>query len=209
MTQMDILLVGAGGHARSCIDVIEEHGLYRVAGLVGTAAELGSYCMGYQVMATDDNLAELVQTYRHAMVVVGQISTSAPRRKLYALLTGLGYECPTIVSPRAYVSKHAHLGAGTVVMHGAIVNAAARVGSNCIINSRALIEHDATIGDHCHISTGAIVNGSARVGSGSFLGSTATVRDGITLGENCVVAMGMPVRKDLPDHTLWPNLETR
>ena len=27
-------------------------------------------------------------------------------------------------------------------MHGAIVNAGARVGKNCIINSKSLIEHD-------------------------------------------------------------------
>ena len=30
-------------------------------------------------------------------------------------------------------------------MHGAIVNAGARVGKNCIINSKSLIEHDAVM----------------------------------------------------------------
>ncbi len=29
-----IILVGAGGHARSCIDVIELTGFYKIAGLV-------------------------------------------------------------------------------------------------------------------------------------------------------------------------------
>ena len=34
----EIILIGAGGHALSCIDVIETHGLYRIAGLVGLPA---------------------------------------------------------------------------------------------------------------------------------------------------------------------------
>ena len=30
----EIILIGGGGHARSCIDVIELTGLYKIAGLV-------------------------------------------------------------------------------------------------------------------------------------------------------------------------------
>jgi len=30
----EIILIGAGGHARSCIDVIELSGLFKIAGLV-------------------------------------------------------------------------------------------------------------------------------------------------------------------------------
>ena len=33
-------------------------------------------------------------------------------------------------------------------MHGAIVNALASVGRNCIVNSQSLIEHDAVVMDH-------------------------------------------------------------
>ena len=30
----DIILIGAGGHARACIEVIESGGQYKIAGLV-------------------------------------------------------------------------------------------------------------------------------------------------------------------------------
>ena len=39
-----ILLLGAGGHARSCIDVIEEQGQYQIAGLIGVESERGLIC---------------------------------------------------------------------------------------------------------------------------------------------------------------------
>ena len=83
---------------------------------------------------------------------------------------------PTVISPLAYVSKHAFVGPGTVVMHGVIINAGATVGSNCIINTNAHIEHDAVIGDHCHIATGAIVNGGVRWELVDFVGSGAVIK---------------------------------
>ena len=61
---------------------------------------------------------------------------------------------PTVVSPRAYLSRHARVGGGTTVMHEAIVNCSAEIGENCIINTKALVEHDAKVGNHTHIATG-------------------------------------------------------
>ena len=41
MTRDPILLVGAGGHARACLDVIEQEGRFVVKGLVGLSKEVG------------------------------------------------------------------------------------------------------------------------------------------------------------------------
>ena len=190
MSAAPILLVGAGGHASACIDVIELHGGFTVAGLVGTASEVGKHVLGYPVLGTDDNLPGLLARHARALVAVGHIRTAEPRMRLFARLQSLGFALPAIISPLAHVSRHATLGAGTIVMHGAIVNAGAAVGCNCIINSQALVEHDAAIGDHCHIATAAVVNGGARVGTGSFIGSNATLRQSVRVGERCTIGMG-------------------
>ena len=79
-----------------------------------------------------------------------------------------------------------------------LINAGAKIGSNCIINSKALIEHDAIIGDHCHIATGAIVNGGVKVGSGTFFGSNAVSKEYIEIGENTVIAFGTKIIKNVP-----------
>lgn len=45
----------------------------------------------------------------------------------------------TAISPRAYISKHASIEIGTIVMHDALINAYAEIGKNRIVNSKALL----------------------------------------------------------------------
>jgi sugar O-acyltransferase (sialic acid O-acetyltransferase NeuD family) len=203
MSKPDLILIGAGGHARACIDVIEQDGGYQIAGLIGMPDEMYDHHLGYAVIGTDDDLPELAKTIKYVLITLGQIKTSTHRTRLYQQVVALGFQLPTIIAPSAYVSRHATLGAGTIVMHGAIVNAGASVGKNCIINTRALLEHDATVADHCHISTGAIINGNTMIRSGSFVGSGSIIKEGASLGQNCLVGMGLAVRHNLPDNTLF------
>lgn len=56
MIKPRIILVGAGGHASSYIDVIEQHSQYEIAGLVGTSCELNNETLGYPVIGTEAQL---------------------------------------------------------------------------------------------------------------------------------------------------------
>jgi sugar O-acyltransferase (sialic acid O-acetyltransferase NeuD family) len=209
MSGTPIVLVGAGGHAASCIDVIEQTGRYRIAALIGMPDEAGTRVLGYEVLCGDDRLSELAGNVRHAIIAIGHIKTAAPRVRIFERLWSLGFELPVIVSPRACVSPHAAIGAGTIVMHGAIVNARASVGRNCILNSHSLVEHDAQVGDHCHVATGAILNGAVHVGEGTFVGSRSCVRQEIRIGARCVVGMGERVLSDCADDTTLPRAASR
>jgi sugar O-acyltransferase (sialic acid O-acetyltransferase NeuD family) len=204
VSRMPILLVGAGGHARACIDVIEQEGRFQVSGLVGLPEEIGARILGYPVLGADADLARLMREHAHALITIGQIKTVEPRMRLFERLQQFGCELPVIVSPRAYVSPHATLGAGTIVMHGAVVNAAAAVGRNCIINSQSLIEHDAVIGDHCHVATAAAINSGVHIGAGTFIGSNCSVRQLVNIGARCLVGMGQRVLADCEAGTHIP-----
>ncbi len=183
-----IILVGAGGHCKSCIDVIEQEGRFQIAGIVDSPdAEAPSNVLGYPLLGNDDDLDELRKRIEFALVAVGQLRSAETRSRIYRHLRALEFTLPVVISPHAYVSHHADVGEGTVVMHRATLNAASRVGVNCIINNHSLVEHDAVVEDFCHISTGAIVNGQAVVGSGSFVGSGAVVVNGETIPENSFV----------------------
>jgi sugar O-acyltransferase (sialic acid O-acetyltransferase NeuD family) len=196
-----LLLVGAGGHARASADVIEREGCYEIVGLVGTETELGQSRFGFKVIATDSNWDLLARDYRYAFIGIGQIKAPDVRMSLYRQLVDLGFELPAVISPFSYVSRGTLIGPGTIVMHGAIINSGARIGANCIINSRALIEHDAVVSDHCHISTGVIINGDVRIGIGSFIGSGSVIKEGVSIGNCCLVRMNSSIRADLPDNS--------
>jgi len=201
MSKPGLLLIGAGGHAKSCIDVIEQEGKFRIIGLVGSPNEVGTHVLDYEVLGTDDVLTELLNLSQFALVAVGQIGTNDLRSTLFSKIANIGFKLPVVMSPMAYVSPHAVIGKGSVVMHRATVNAGAKIGDNCIINSHALIEHDVIVEDHCHIATSVTINGGATVGHSSFVGSGSTIRELITIGDSCTIGMGISVRHDLPSNS--------
>lgn len=202
MKPQPLLLIGAGGHAAACIDVVELDGRCSVVGLVASAPELGKQLFGYPVVGTDEDLPELIEKYPNALIGIGHIKTPEPRIRIFDLLQSLGCAMPVVVSSRAYVSRHASVGAGSIIMHGAVVNAGAVIGRNCIINSQSLVEHYVVIADHCHVSTAAAINGGVRVGTGTFIGSGSSVREGISIGEGCRIGMGQKVTADCAAGTL-------
>jgi sugar O-acyltransferase (sialic acid O-acetyltransferase NeuD family) len=203
MTRPGVILIGAGGHARACIDVIEQHDCFKIVGLVGKFEQMHTKILGYDVIGVDTDLPELAKYTQYAIISVGQIQTAEKREQLYVKALKSGFQFPVIISPTAYVSKHSQVGSGTIVMHGAMVNSGVMVGSNCIINSNSLIEHDVMIEDHCHISTGAILNGAVTIGPRSFIGSRSVIREGIAIGNNSVVGMGVSVRHNLPENSCF------
>lgn len=176
-----IVLIGGGGHCKSCIDVIESQNKYSIAGIVDKESKKGETILGYELFACDDDLPYLATQYKNFHVTIGQIRSVELRLKIWEILQALPIALPTIISPLAHVSTHARIGRGTIVMHHALVNAGAEIGMNCIINSKALIEHDAKIGDFCHVSTGAIINGGVTIGNQSFIGSGCVTKEYISL----------------------------
>jgi sugar O-acyltransferase (sialic acid O-acetyltransferase NeuD family) len=193
-----IILIGGGGHCKSCIDVIEQAGKFQIAGIVDLPEKLHQKVLGYEIIATDDELPQLINEYENFLITLGQIKSPGKRTRLFEKVKELGGKLTGTISPLAYVSKHAEIGDGTIIMHHALINAGAKIGSNCIINTKALIEHDAIIEDHCHIATGAVVNGGVKIGTGTFFGSNAMSREYIEIGERCIIGGGGVVLQKLP-----------
>jgi len=169
-----LILIGGGGHCKSCIDIIEQSCKYSIVGILDKKEKIGDKVLGYEIIDTDENIIDYIQKDYEFLITIGQLRTPSIRKKIYINLSTNGAKIASIVSPRSYVSKHATIGTGSIIMHDALVNAGAKVGNNCIINTKALIEHDAIINDHCHISTSAIINGGVEIKQGTFFGSNAT-----------------------------------
>ena len=200
-----ILLIGGGGHCKAVIDVIEAQGDYRIRGTVQPKSADVDSLLNYPIVGEDADLPKLLVETSNALVTVGQIKTATIRKRIFDMLKKLKATLPLIVSPLSYVSSHAHLGDGTVVMHGSIINAAAKVGINAIINSQALIEHDVVVGDHCHISTGANINGGSIIENGCFIGSGVILKQGVRIGKGSVIGAGCVVTQDIaPNSVLKP-----
>jgi sugar O-acyltransferase (sialic acid O-acetyltransferase NeuD family) len=198
----ELVLIGGGGHARACLDVIRAAGRYQIAGILDRPDMAGTDVLGIPVIGTDEDLPALANKGMCFLIALGQIKTPESRIRLFGRLRELSAKLPVIVAPTAHVSPQAVIGEGTIVMHMAVIGPGARIGANCIINTRALVEHDSVVGDHCHVATGALVNGGCVLEQEVFIGSGAVLHQGVRIGERSVVGMGALVRYDVAGHAV-------
>jgi UDP-perosamine 4-acetyltransferase len=190
-----IVVVGAGGHAKVCIELLRAMG-EDVAFCIGANDARGD-CLGVPILAGDDRVSDLrTDGFDRAFVAVGD---NRVRRKLGAAVVTAGYRLVNAVSPTAVVSPSARLGVGIAIMGGAVINAESTIGDLVIINTGATVDHDCSIGEAAHIAPQSALAGNVRVGACSFLGIGTTVVPGCDIGEEVVVGAGGVVISDVPD----------
>jgi len=197
MNKPEIILVGGGGHCKSCINVIEASGQYNIKGIIDLPGELGKSILGYPVIGNDDEVPKLAKDGYNFLITIGHMGNPKRRQELFDIIkTNKGY-LPVIKSPLAHISKYSKIGDGTIIMHNCIVNADTIIGENNILNNKALIEHDVTIGSNCHISTDANINGHCTISDNVFIGSAATLKNGISISKGVIIGAGAIVVKSI------------
>ena len=190
-----LILIGAGGHAKSCIDVIELEDKFTISGLIDIKEKIGNQVLNYPIIDHDENLFKYVENH-FFLITIGQIKSPEIRINLFNKLSKLNAKFATIISPLAYVSKYSKIDEGSIIMHHAIINANSFIGKNCIINSKALIEHDCEVGNHCHISTASVLNGNVKIGDCSFVGSNSVIVNNLSLAKNSFIKSNQLIKND-------------
>ena len=196
-----IIIIGSGGHATSCISIIEKIKKYRIHGLVDNKKNINN--SSYNKVGSDTDLIKIRKKIKYAFIGIGQIKSAKKRKKIFDYLKKNNFSIPKIISPDSLVSKNSEIGEGTIIMNFAHINRNVKIGKNCIINTGSNLEHDVEIGDFVHISTGAIVNGNTNIGSNTFVGSGSIINNNIKIGNNCIIASGKVVRKNLKSGTIY------
>ena len=185
----NIVLIGGGGHCLSVIDIIENGDQHNILGILDSNIGQNNI-LGYPVLGDDRQIPQLVNDDTYFLITVGQIKSYLTRKKIADVLYQNNAKLATVISSTAYVSKHAQIDEGTVIMNHAFINAKSSIGRNCIINTKTNIEHGVFIGDFCHISTCAVINGDSVIGSGTFVGSNATISNDVSIKDNSIIGAG-------------------
>lgn len=204
-----LILIGGGGHCRSCIEAANSSGEFEIVAILDRPEKVGEKVMGVQVAGTDEDLARFVAEGVSFLVTIGQTNSAAVRIAAYERILAAGGKAETVRAKTAILSDFAEIGDGTALLHRTLVNAGATVGANCIINTGALIEHDAIVEDHVHVSTGAIVNGGCRVGRGSLIGSNSVLLHGVSVCAAAMVGAGAVVTRDITEPGVYVGTPAR
>ena len=195
MKKKPILIIGAGGHANSCVDVIEESNKFYIAGFISINHSTKDRIFNYKVLGKTDDYNIFFPKIKHAAICIGQIKTSKPREETYKKLKAAGFNLPTFFAKSAYVSKNAKIDEGTIILNKCVVNSNTKIGKCCIINTSSVIEHDVNIKSFCHISTSVTINGSCTIGEKSFVGSGSVLRESIRLKNKSFIKMKSSIKK--------------
>jgi sugar O-acyltransferase (sialic acid O-acetyltransferase NeuD family) len=198
---MSVVVYGAGGQARVLLELMDRAGIGPVSGLIDDNPELiGTKIDGILVLGNLEKLTSVVKVYRmhRADIAIGD---NLVRARLGEHARSLGLRLPVLIHPNAYVSPTAHLGDGTVVMAGAVINTHAKVGELGIINTRASIDHDCELGDNVHVGPGVTMCGNVTVGDNTLIGAGASIIPGIIIGSHSIVGAGAVIIRDVPSHT--------
>ncbi|WP_353648261.1 acetyltransferase [Nakamurella sp. A5-74] len=194
-----IVVIGTGGHARSCLDVMLTAGL-DVLGAVGdpvSGADGGR--LQIPVLGGDEILPALLrQGHRTAFVAVG---ANRVRARITAQMQAQGWEFATVIAPSAHVAATSTVGPGSIVISGAVVGPYSTIGAGVIINTMASVDHDCVLGDFAHVAPGTHLAGTVSVGTGAFLGVGVSVIPGSTIGSWATVGAGGTVIGDVEDES--------
>lgn len=191
----DVILVG-GFH--EIIELCQECEL-NVVGIIDN--ELVDVYYGVPIIGTDDDAEKLFSEYRDCKVVITPDSTRI-REKLVSNYRFVGFDFATVISPRAYVSKYAEIGEGTVIQSGVNVSAETKIGSFCKLNSYCNVMHDNSIADFVTIAPNAVLLGRVTIGRASYIGANATVLPSVTIGNYSIVGAGAVVTHDVSDYLI-------
>ncbi len=189
----DIVILGAGGHAKVLFDACRSSGR-TVRGFLD-ADPAGPGLFGVPVLGTDDMLSD--DGFLDRVEVAVGLGLPHVHRRVTQRCIDAGAAFAQVTHASVTISDFVEIGAGSFVNAGAIINAATRVGRHCIVNTRVSIDHDCVLGDFVNIAPGAVLAGEVRCADGVFIGTGAAIGPGITIGQDAVIGAGAIILRDV------------
>ena len=188
----DVVIIGAGGHAKVIADIVLLNNDNLVGFLDDSDEKQGvKIFKEYRVTGKISD----IEKYRNCCFIIA-IGDNHIRAKIAKNINAKFY---TAIHPDATIADTVTIGDGTVIMAGVTINPDTTIGKHCIINTSCSIDHDNRIGDYVHISPGAHLAGSVSVGDRSWICIGAAIINNISVFSDIIIGAGATVLKDVTE----------
>ena len=197
-----IIIIGGGGHAKVIISILRKMNSYIIEGYIDK--KKSGDLIGIPYLGADQLLPKLFDKgINNAVLGIGQIKSSIPRKNIYKNLIKIGYNLPPIISPDSIINEGVNIDIGTVIMDGSIIGCCSNIGKLCIINTNSSIDHDCQISDFTHIAPGVTISGNVKVGKNVLIGTGANIIQNIEIANNSIISAGSCVLKSIDDSGIY------
>lgn len=198
-----IVIVGASGHAKVVIDIVERAGELEIVGLVDSGKPEGLEWFGYTILGSESDMSALMgrHGFEAGIVAIGDNWTR------HLVVNKIGEAAPdfaftSAIHPSACLGRGVRIGCGSVIMAGAIINSDSTIGDFCIVNTGASLDHDNLLEDYVSVAPGVVTGGNVTVGAFSALSLGSAVLHGRSIGPHSVVGAGATVMDDIPGYSV-------
>lgn len=200
-----IVVIGAGGHGREVLDVIEQineqRATYEIVGVLDDGAPDLGLLAAYGVpflgaVHTISSLPPLTQ------YVIG-IGSPAARHAIDTRVTAVGRKAATLRHPQTSVGRAVDIAPGCILFPGVHVTNHVTLGRHVHLSRNSTVAHDCRVGGYTFVAPGAVASGSVTLGEGVYIGTGAVLNPGVSIGANATVGSGAAVIHDVaPDTTV-------
>lgn len=198
----DVVILGAGGHAREVADVvvacIAAGARLRLVGFVDDDEDKHGLMLTEGPILGDTDALDRFS--RRSTLIVAGVGAPGPRRRLVEAATAMGFRSMVLIHPTVSITRHVEIATGVVITAGCVVTNQIELGEHCHINRMTTVGHDCRVGAFVHLAPAAVLSGNVTVEDDCYIGTNATIIQGLTIGRGAIVGAGAVVVHDVPSH---------
>lgn len=195
-----IVIIGAGGHGRETLDIIEAlnevEPRYDVLGWIvesrfGTAGDV----VNEKPILGD---FDWFRGREHDVRTICAVGYPETRLRLADRARAVGARFLNLVHPSAILTRRISFGEGVIVAAGCSFTNQIRIGNHVHINRATTVGHDVVLDDFATLGPGVNVSGTVVLGEGCLVGTGASIVEKKRIGAWSRVGAGAVVIEDVP-----------
>jgi sugar O-acyltransferase (sialic acid O-acetyltransferase NeuD family) len=200
MKPRELIILGAGGHAREALWIARRTGQFHVIGFLDET-------IAPHAQVTIDELPVLPileALYRNNLVspkplLVCAVGNNQLRKHWFEKFAD-SFDFATLIDPSAIIGSHTKIGKNCIIAPQCLLTVDIYVGDNVNLNHGCILTHDVTIKDHVFLGPGCQLSGGVSIQTGAELGTGVIVIPSKVVGAWSVVGAGTVVTRDIPPH---------
>lgn len=199
----NIVIIGASGHAKVIIDIIEKRNEYNIIGLIDSFKPVGTSIFEYKILGHEEDMPALSKIYNFnsGIIAIGDNWTRKIIHKKIKKIFPL-FEYVNAIHPQSIIGKNVKIGKGTVIMAGAIVNSEAIIGKFCILNTKVSLGHDSNLKKYSSLAPNSTIGGNVKIGTCSAICLGANVIQGINIGKHAIIGAGSLIVRNVDSYSM-------